>query len=132
MLGQRIAQERRRLGLTQEAFAEALQVGRSAVAMMETGRSALDAQRLMLMWQKLNMDLLFILTGEKSDKAAAQFINWPLIEAINTAVERTMKEENFSLSPEKKTMMLKYLYLQFVAHGHVDDGHVADTLRLAA
>lgn len=132
MMGQRIAQERRRLGLTQEAFAEALHVGRSAVAMMETGRSALDAQRLVLMWQELNMDLFFILTGEKSDKAAAQLVDWPLVEAINASVDHMIKKQKLSLSPEKKAMVLKYLYQQFITHGHVDDGRVADTLLLTA
>ena len=54
--GQRIKQARKELGLTQDEFAKALGVGKSALSMIETGKTALSERNKNILVQDLNIN----------------------------------------------------------------------------
>ena len=57
MFGDRLANERKRLGLTQQDLATELNVSRAAIAMCETGKNNMDNRSLAILAQKLNLIL---------------------------------------------------------------------------
>ena len=54
--GQRIKQARKELGLTQDEFAKALGIGKSALSMIETGKTALSERNKNILVQDLNIN----------------------------------------------------------------------------
>lgn len=132
MLGTRLSEERRRLKLSQEQVAHYLGVGRSAVAMIESGRSGLDTERLFELGKKIPIDTIYVATGEHSRQAGARLLDWTLVESILKAIDRWATMNHVVLPPEKITLILKILYHHFAEKGVVDAARVEETLRLAA
>lgn len=62
--GLRVKQVRKELGLTQDLFAKALGVGKSALSMIETGKSALSERNKNILVQELNVNPDWIDTGK--------------------------------------------------------------------
>src|SRR5450830_856993 len=84
MYGKRLAEERRRLGRSQDDFARSIGLGRSGYAAIEGDRAALDVERLMTLGKAEGVDFMFVMTGERSSVAAAQLVDWSLVEVILT------------------------------------------------
>lgn len=131
-LGQRLAEERKRLGMSQDAFSKHLGVGRSALGMIETGRSGLDAERLAELGKTLGVDVTYVMTGEPAAIAVAAQINWSLVESILKGLYRWADRHRIKLTPERTRLALSVLYRHFAARGVVDDAVLDDTLDLAA
>ena len=74
MIGTRLANERKRLGLTQLEVGAKLGIGRSAVGMIETNQAPLDVQRLVQLGVE-GFDVLKILTGEHGVVAAGRIVD---------------------------------------------------------
>lgn len=130
-LGKRIAEERRRLRWTQQQLADQLDLGRSAVAMLETGRSQPDVPKLMEL-EREGFDVLFVLTGERSELAAARYLNWSLLQAISDAVRRWSETRGVALPTEKEWLVVRSLYERFAAEGVIDGKILDTTLQIAA
>ena len=68
MLGQRFAEERNRLQLTQRALGAALGVGKNTVANYEAGHTSPRADDLLVMG-RLGANVKYIVTGMRGDHA---------------------------------------------------------------
>lgn len=131
MLGKRLAEERRRLGLSQHVLSTIMGFGRSALAMVETGKTPIDAQRLIDLGEH-GVDVIYVLTGEKSALAASRLIDWALVESILRGIRRWSNKRGITLTAEKEALVLKLLYTRFAAAGVIDEDGIEETLRLAA
>lgn len=65
-IGSRLAQERRRLGLTQAEMGGHAGLGRSVIGMIETGGSRLDLAALLALESAVGVDVAFVLTGRRA------------------------------------------------------------------
>lgn len=131
MFGKRLAQERQRVGLSQRELAERLGLGRSALGMIETDRSAIVLERLIAVGD-LGFDVQYILSGEPSPVAAARLLNWELLGAILAGVREWTQKREISLPPDKEMLILKLLYEHFAERGMVDDDAISRALQFAA
>ncbi|WP_148716665.1 helix-turn-helix domain-containing protein [Chitinolyticbacter meiyuanensis] len=68
LTGQRIRDERLRLGLNQEAFAEACGIARRTFANYEAGEQSPNAVCLK-QWAAIGVDVLYVVTGERTPVA---------------------------------------------------------------
>lgn len=77
-MGQRIAQRRKQLGLSQEALADAVGVSRQAVSKWELDEAQPDAAKIVLLAQALEMTTDKLLLGEvEEEKPAPQAVPNP-------------------------------------------------------
>jgi transcriptional regulator with XRE-family HTH domain len=85
-LGQRLSQERRKLGLSQKQLASAFGVDKSSVYSYEKGRRQPTAAHLMSM-HELGGDVYFILTGRRMSSSMSSDWLHDLMRAIRDIVE---------------------------------------------
>ncbi len=67
-IGRRIAERRRRLGLTQEAFAEKAELTPQFVSYAEAGKRAMRPENLLKLASALEVSADYLLTGELADR----------------------------------------------------------------
>lgn len=108
-LGQRLAEERDRLGLTQERFGELAGVSRNSQANYEKGARQPDASYLEQIAAS-GVDVLYVLTGARSlsekDLAADLKRYGDAWETLELALERV----NRTMAPAKKRKAAEALY----------------------
>lgn len=63
-IGERIRAQRRKLGMTQEDVAEILGISATYYGEIERGNRKITIERLLLLRDRLDMDLNYLLTGE--------------------------------------------------------------------
>ncbi|MBV7542215.1 helix-turn-helix domain-containing protein [Acidovorax sp. sic0104] len=131
-IGSRLAQERRRLGLTQAEFGGQAGLGRSVIGMIETGRTRLDLGALLVLESKVGVDVAFVLTGRRAAVAAADMLDWRLVEEILNALDRAGKRLDIELSPAGTARALRSLYRLASHEGRVSQGNVDDFVHLGA
>lgn len=68
MYGQRLADERRRLAMSQDDIAGLLDIGRSGVAAIEGDRAPLDVARLVTLGEKAGVDAMYVLFTNSSGR----------------------------------------------------------------
>lgn len=129
-IGSRLAQERRRLGLTQAELGGHAGLGRSVIAMIETGRSRLDLAALLAWESTVGMDLTFVLTGRRAAVAAADMLEWKLVEEILDELARAGKRLKLELSPAVTARGLRSLYRLASHEGCVRPENVDDFVQL--
>ena len=132
MFGQRLADERKRLGLRQEELAPSLGLGRSALAAIETDRSPLPVAQLVRLGKDVGVDVLYVLTGESSKTAACKLLDWDLVAAIQRGIAAWCAEHRIVLPPEKQTLVLKILLERFSREDAYSAESLDEQLRLAA
>lgn len=66
-MGNRLAQQRKQMNLTQENLAELSGVSVKTIISAEKGQKALRPENIVRICQSLNMDISFFMTGNKSD-----------------------------------------------------------------
>jgi transcriptional regulator with XRE-family HTH domain len=128
--GVRIAQERKRLGLTQAELAGHLGLGRSMIGMIETGRTRLDVAVLLALESAVCMDVAFVLTGRRAAVAAADMLDWRLAEEILKALACACRTYSIQLSPAGTARALRLLYRLASLDGRVSQGQVDDFVQL--
>lgn len=65
-LGNRLREIRKGLDFTQEKFAEQLDYAAKHYGQIERGERGITLQKLKLLHEKFNVDLLYLITGDKS------------------------------------------------------------------
>jgi len=130
-VGKRLAEERRRLNLTQEDLAQAMGVGRAAVTMVETERTGLSSFHSDAL-MKLGIDMTFVRTGIRKASAIADDINWELVEGILEALEKWSRQHKVKLTPDKLAKALRVLYTYFSSTGQINPQHLEHVMALAA
>ena len=131
-IGSRLAQERRRLGLTQAQLGGHAGLSRSAIGMIETDRSRLDLAALLALESAVGMDAAFVLTGRRASIAAADMLDWSLVEQILDELARAGKRLNLELSPGGTARALRSLYRLASHEGRVSQEHVDDFVQIGA
>lgn len=132
MYGKRLADERRRLALSQEDIASLLDIGRSGVAAIEGDRAPLDVARLVKLGEQAGIDVMYVLSGERGAVAAARLIDWELVEGILSGMTEWADAHSFKVPPAKQMLLLKLLYEKLAVNGQMDSQAVDEALRLVA
>lgn len=65
-IGKRLRTARQNSGYTQEAFAEALDVGVEHYRKLESGIYRLQPEKLLLLYEKYKIDPTYLITGDKN------------------------------------------------------------------
>ncbi len=131
MFGTRLAQERKRLELSQKELGDLLGVGRSAIAMIETDRTGLDAMRAASL-RSAGFDVQYLLFGERRSLDCGQGLDWDLLFTIIERVTDRCRRKKIRLPPEKMKVIVKHVYLQLAERGEIDEATVDSILRVAA
>jgi transcriptional regulator with XRE-family HTH domain len=132
MFGKRLADERRRLGRSQDDFARAISIGRSGYASVEGERVPFDLSRLLTLGETEGVDLWYVLTGKSTAQVVAQQINWNLFEGIWMGIHNWSISSGIQIPPEKQILLLKLLYQKMASEERVDAQSLHDALRLVA
>lgn len=74
-IGNRLLMKRRELHYTQEKMAELLGVSTGFYGMMERGEKAPSIEKLVMIYEKLGTDITYLLTGDKKEERATNFID---------------------------------------------------------
>ncbi|WP_422205234.1 helix-turn-helix domain-containing protein [Acidovorax sp.] len=132
MFGKRLAEERRRLGRSQDDFAQVIAIGRSGYAALEGDRAPLDVSRLVTLGEVVGVDVMFVMTGERAAVAATRLIDWSLVEGILAGMHSWAVAHDITVPPTKQMLLLKLLYQKLAAKGCMDTQALDDALRLVA
>lgn len=72
LIGERLSEERRRLGLNQTVFSATAQITRKTLFGYESGARSPDAQAL-AMWAAIGLDVAYVVTGKRSSESNFDF-----------------------------------------------------------
>ena len=131
MFGNRLAEERKRLGLSQQKLGDLLGVGRSAIGMIETGRTGLDGMRVASL-RSAGFDVHYLLFGERQDLSCDRELDLDLLIAIIERVTDRCMRRRIRLPAEKKKAVVRHVYLQLAAKGDLDEDLLERILQIAA
>ena len=131
VFGSRIADERRSRGWSQKELGEKLGIGRSAVAMLETDKAPLYADRLVRLGAD-GFDVLYILSGERAAVAAGRMIDWDLCLDVIEKVRAWQAKRKIRLSRENFAIVVKQLYLRLAQRAEGSDVALDEIFREAA
>ncbi|WP_299460618.1 helix-turn-helix transcriptional regulator [uncultured Microscilla sp.] len=98
-IGERIANERTRLGLKQREVAEAVGLTTGQVGKMEVGLRKLTIPILALLHDKLNMSIGYLVTGESSELVKQ--------DSSITAIEKVKKLQDELIKKDEEINWLK-------------------------
>lgn len=135
-LGERVGEERRRLGKTQEELASACHTSRKTMGNIEGGKNAPGAEILSAMAQ-LGADVQYILTGTRSenlykvaeeqgeykvkpDLARTREVDPGVLQGVIAGVKEYLNESGIKMSAAKETELVMLL-LDFMNAENVQD-----------
>lgn len=127
----RIREERKRLGMTQDEFAEALGLSRATIAFYEAGRSLPDAAAL----ERADLagaDIVYLVTGRRSNEIGEMQVDRDLLESIVKGVKAWETEHQLRISTDKFSVLVGLLYEKFSESRKVEKNVMAEVLRLVA
>ena len=118
--GQRVKTVRKELGLTQDLFAKALGVGKSALSMIETGKSSLSERNKNILVQEFNINPDWLDTGK-----GEMFNADPMLSAsFGRGSEMAMPLQSVPLYSVEATAGLVPLFEQQEAHSPINYIHI--------
>ncbi|SHH99057.1 helix-turn-helix domain-containing protein [Marivita hallyeonensis] len=110
-LGHRLAAVRNMARLSQEEMSQALGISRSAYQNYERGQRDLTAQLLLEVYEKFDVDPLWMLEGDSEDgKNRRHEEIATAYRKIGIAVERRIMDRGLSVTPEKKWDAIDFLF----------------------
>lgn len=158
MIGQRIAEERRRLGLSQADFAKAVGVSISTQKRYEIG-DASPGTNYLLSARKIGVDLNYLLDVEarcdeivrdayrkqgaiqgdklpcdpsELEEAISLVLEYGLLMDVIEGLESALQSSGLSMTPAKKAKSVVMLYRASKASGKVDRLMIEEVVTLAA
>jgi transcriptional regulator with XRE-family HTH domain len=132
MFKNRLAAERKRLGLKQFEVANALGISDSAYGMYERGISKMTVENLLALESHFGFDISHVITGEINAVTGGKLLDWSLLETIHVMVADWAALNDLILSPEKQIKLLKVLYLHLASENVLDKQRVYEILAIAA
>jgi|GEM_PF-2935757 len=132
MFKNRLAAERKRLGLKQFEVANALGISDSAYGMYERGISKMTVENLLALESHFGFDISYVITGDIDAVNGGKLLDWSLLETIHVMVAHWAALNDLILSPEKQIKLLKVLYLHLASENVVDKQRVYEILAIAA
>lgn len=118
--GRRLAEERKRIGMTQEGLADLLGICRSAVGMIETGRAGMNCERIASL-RPAGFDAHYLLLGKRERVYFAGIFNWDLFFDITERVMARCGRLNVHMPQKRMTAFVKHAYQQFIDRSVVDE-----------
>ena len=132
MFKNRLAAERKRLGLKQFEVANALGISDSAYGMYERGISKMTVENLLALESHFGFDISYAITGDINAVTGGKLLDWSLLETIHVMVADWAALNDLILSPEKQMKLLKVLYLHLASENVLDKQRVYEILAIAA
>lgn len=129
--GERIRQERQRLGFSQAQVAQAAGLSKATQVGYEGGARAPDLRYLCYLGD-LGFDTYFILTGTHEAEHIRSSIDWDLIQQIVAAVSSWCEAREVEIPTVKLVGLIHVFYDQFCKAGTVDTKALTNMLRLVS
>lgn len=129
--GQRLREERKRLGIAMDDLSQAGSVSRASQSNYETGRNRPDSDYLCAV-AEAGLDVVYLLTGRRSKSQALQDFDWEAHNEILAVIDERIDKEGLDIPFAKKMALLR------VAMIHLDAGKgshtevIGELLRLIA
>jgi transcriptional regulator with XRE-family HTH domain len=119
LIGHRIAAVRAKIGLSQEAFAEALGVSKRAYIHYERGEREPPAGLFKAIYDLYGIDYMWLLSGTDPEpqQAGVEGVDFRLIASIVTELERQLAARGRTLKAEHKARVIRALYQLGREHG---------------
>lgn len=125
--GDRIRSERLRLGYTQRAFAEAVEISVGSQVLYEKGRISPRITYIRAACD-LGADLLYLVTGQKGDTVALRDFDWAKYEKVVRIMEDAIANLREPLSTEQKASLIRLLVCRFESSDTVDGAEIHTTV----
>lgn len=132
--GERLREERQRLGHTQDAFGAGAGVTRLTQAKYEKGESSPNVQYLTAI-EEMAADINYLLTGNKRSDEISVDVHGKYADLacdILLVLEVMINEKGVKLSPATKAQLVAAIYRNSRVNHPVDVRLVSDLLELAA
>ena len=127
----RLKEERQRLQLKQDGFAQMGHVSSGSQAGYEAGSRAPDAKYLALL-ENNGVDVLYLLSGEKAKKYAATHFDWEKHNAILQIIEKWTHSLDIEVEFEMKMEIFKVIFIVSVEKDDIDQELIEKYLKLFA
>lgn len=118
-IGQRLRQERRRLGLSQEMFGEIAGIKRTVVGFFERG-VAVPRTEYLSAWAASGLDVVYVLFGVRADQLAVSALSPDLTERAFLRIEEFENEIGHALEARSRAKIFLMVLAAFVSD-QVDD-----------
>ena len=132
MFKNRLAAERKRLGLKQFEVANVLGISDSAYGMYERGISKMTVENLLTLESHFGFDISYVITGDIDAVTGGKLLDWSLLEIIHVMVADWAALNDLILSPEKQMKLLKVIYLHVASEKVLEKQRVYEILAIAA
>lgn len=133
LIGRRLAAVRAHVGLSQEVFAEALGVSKRAYIHYERGEREPPAGLFKAIYDLYGIDYLWLMSGTDPEpqQAGVEGVDFKLIAAIVTELERQLATLGRKMKDEHKARVIRALYQLGREHGRVTAEAVSNVLQVA-
>lgn len=132
LIGRRLAAVRAKVGLSQEAFAEALGLSKRAYIHYERGEREPPAGLFKAIYDLYGIDYLWLLSGNDPEpQQAGTDVDFKLVVGIVQELERQLAALGRVLKPEHKVRVVRALYQLGLEQGSVSSEAVAGVLDVA-
>jgi len=128
-IGQRIREERQKLGLSQTAFGALGGVGKTTQILYEADERVPDSDYLIAIAKK-GADPIYVLLGKRPNEIVEDSMNWNLLLDIFEAIEQWAMQRKKRTPRSTKLALAKLFFLQFQERGKVDPKLIEGHLRL--
>lgn len=133
MIGSRLATVRSRIGLSQDAFAQALGVSKRAYINYERGEREPPAGLFKAIYDLYGIDYLWLMSGTDPEpqKAGVEGVNFSLIVEVVGELEKQLAVIGRVMKPEHKARVIRALYQFGLENGRITKDVVASVLEVA-
>lgn len=131
-IGERLKEERDRLGLSQTDFAALAGASKETQINWEKGKggapNAFDLER----FAAAGVDVLYVITGTRSTRGQAPPVDTDVLRQVIEGVDEILTASRRKADPAKKAEAIVLLYEHFLVAGRVERGFIERQLRLVA
>ncbi|MBN3132665.1 helix-turn-helix domain-containing protein [Pectobacterium brasiliense] len=132
-LGERLREERERLGFSQADFAELVGASRKSQIRWEKDESAPSADSISL-WANVGLDVLYLITGQaqklSSKTQKSSKIDEILLGKIVHKLDLLAKQANRRWTPSELVLQSSKIYNFLIKESAVDDDRIDNVLKL--
>lgn len=132
-LGERLREERERLGFSQADFAELVSASRKSQIRWEKDESAPSADSISL-WANVGLDVLYLITGQAQKSSSktqkSSEIDEILLGKIVHKLDLLAKQANRRWTPSELVLQSSKIYNFLIKESVVDDDRIDNVLKL--
>ncbi|AIA72728.1 putative phage-related DNA-binding protein [Pectobacterium atrosepticum SCRI1043] len=132
-LGERLREERERLGFSQADFAELVGASRKSQIRWEKAESAPSADSISL-WANVGLDVLYLITGQAQKSSSktqkSSEIDEILLGKIVHKLDLLAKHANRRWTPSELVLQSSKIYNFLINESVVDDDRIDNVLKL--